>query len=211
MKIVKILIILLLAFPLNGKTNNNSNDSVTNNKDSLCNNKNINLIDTITNKVDVVLLDKITVINLQMDSIISNTVKYLTKESQIFFYITLMKQNDNIYIEITGVLNNNSIFEFNSKGKSDDNYLRPGTKIYGYLERENKDFYILSYPPPYDINNEDFEKLFQMTNEKINLKEEGYNEILIYENPIWLYKYEKHKIKLLKSINDKGFFIRPHG
>lgn len=167
------------------------------------------LLDTINEEKQdsIISLYKISTINIQIDSILSSIIRGLNMESKMFFYITMMKQDNDIYIEITGVLNNYGLFEFDLHERSNDNYLREGTKVYGCLRKHNKDFYVLSYPPPYDISIKDFKQLFKIDEEKIDLKRTGFSEVVIFENPMWLYLYSRDNISLLKSINDKNFFV----
>lgn len=157
---------------------------------------------------DSIILDKVIIVNDQLDSILLNTTQYLKEGAMISFYMVFFEHDNKIYFEITGYTPKNEFLEFKKKRIS-NGYLREGVDVYGYLEYNKHDLYILISPSPHNVKEENIKSFFKKTEEKKVIKEKNEDEIFIYKNPLWLYEYTDKRIILLKSINDKGYFTNP--
>lgn len=157
---------------------------------------------------DSVVLDKLIVIDNRIDSILFNTTKYLKKTSTISFYMVFFEYENKLYFEITGYTPKNEFLEF-KRNKGSIGYLRDGVDIYGCLEYNKYDFYILISPLPYALKKDNLKSFFRDAEEKKIIKEKEESDLFIQENPMWVYEITDKGIVLLKSINDKGYFSNP--
>jgi len=170
------------------------------------------LCNTLLNKgeniKDSIELDSLVLINKQLDSIIYKTTEYLKEETKMGFSITLMRQKDNLYLEIIEGVSNNNLFNYKAI-KSQKGYLWGGNKIYGYFKYKDWDFFVIENKPPNNPTVDDLNIFFDKTKEKKIVFEEKNESLYMFENPMWLYQHLTDRLVLLKSVNDKGFFTNP--
>ncbi len=170
----------------------------------------INLLENNTELKDnrnLIDLDKVVIIHPQLDSILIKMTKGLGRESNLCFYITIMKYEDRLYLEIFEDYPNNYLFEINNKG--DSLFQRLNRNIYGYAKYNNIDIYLLLYSNSYRPNEETLGNLICKTKEQITISQKPKDFYFTQENPMWLYEYFDGNINLIESVNDKGFFSNP--
>lgn len=146
-----------------------------------------------------VVLEQVILINNQLDSILNNTTKSLAKASELCFYITFMKCDNNFYFEIFEDYPNDYLFRV----------MKGSNKIYGHLKYKDWDFYILMYPEPCKPQDKDINSFVRKTGNRVIIEKKEQDFPFIQENPMWLYQYLDGNLVLVKSINDKGFYTNP--
>ncbi|PXV59421.1 hypothetical protein CLV62_13642 [Dysgonomonas alginatilytica] len=156
---------------------------------------------------DTIVLEQVVLVNNQLDSILKNTTKFSRKDFELYFYITFMKRDDDLYFEILEDYPNHYLFEIKKKAYS--LHQRESPKIYGYLKYKDWDFYILVYPTLCNPEDKYLDNFIYKTGNKLIIKKKDQDYPFVQENPMWLYQYLEGNIQLIKSINDKGFFTNP--
>lgn len=152
-------------------------------------------------------LDQTVIVSSQLDSILNRITTGLKKESNLCFYITFMKYDDKLYIEIFEDYPNNYLFDI--KNNRDSLSQRLNRLIYGYVKFNDIDVYLLLFPASFEPNKETLDSLICKTEDKIAIYRKPKEFHFLQENPMWLYEYSGRDINLIKSVNDKGFFTNP--
>ena len=170
------------------------------------------ICDTLLNKKEdfkeSIELDSLALINVQLDSILYKTTEYLKEGTKMGFSITLMRQGDDLYLEIIKGVSNSNLFSYKAI-KSPKGYLWGNNKIYGYFKYKDWDFYVVENKPPNNPTGDDFNIFFDKVSVKKIIFEEKNELPYMFENPMWVYQYLSDRLVLLKSVNDKGFFTKP--
>jgi len=151
-------------------------------------------------------LDNFILINMDLDSILCKITDYL--KTKAMFFITLMRQGDDLYLEIIKCFSNSDLFDYYKEIKSAEGYFWD-RKIYGYFKYKDCNFVVFEYAPPNNPTVDDFNLFFSKTSEKKIIFEEKNDLLYLYENPMWLYQYLSDRLVLLRSTNDKGFYTNP--
>ena len=147
-----------------------------------------------------VKLKNLTVVNNQMDSIMKNINKEKKGNYVSSYYLSLAKQNENLYIEIMNIDSHNNIINFAKRGVSSDNYLRKGVNILGCVVYNDSYFYVISFPKPNSAEEKDINCLFGSTDKDLIIKKERIDDSLFFiECPMRLYQYLDGKLHLLNS------------
>lgn len=160
----------------------------------------ISVLKKESTKNDSLKLDIVTISESNLDSIVSRITKKATKKSSIALFITLMKFEEDLYMEI--VCDYENLYLFVNRVKS----------TYGLLKYKDMNIYILLYPSPYTPSDCDLNCLFKKTNyNTVIYKKDPYGKgyYLNSENPTWLFKYRNKNFILIRSINDSGFYTNP--
>lgn len=150
-------------------------------------------------------LDQIVIKHIQLNSILMGLTKNLNKELNLCFYITLMKCDSILHMEIFEDYPNDYLFE--TKHKRGSLYKKMNREIYGYVKCDGIDVYFLLYPNPCKPNIEVLNNLIRKTKEKIIINRKTKKYYFTQENPMWLYQYFDNYFNLVESVNDKGFLL----
>ncbi len=147
-------------------------------------------------KNDCLKLDIVTINESKLDSIVSRITKKVADKSSIALYITLMKYEEDLYMEI--VCDYENLYLFVNRVKS----------TYGLLKYKDMNIYILLYPSPYTPSDCDLNCLFNKTNNNtVIYKKDPYGKgyYLNSENPIWLFKYRNKSFILIRSMGGSSY------
>ena len=161
----------------------------------------------LNDKEHSIELDSLALINIQLDSILYIITGYLNEKAM--FFTTLMREGDELYLEIIKCFSNNDLVSYYYEIKSSGGYIwNKNRKIYGYFKYKDCDFVVFGYAPPNTPTVNDFNMFFYNTLVKKIIFEEKDDFPHLYENPMWLYQCFPNKLVLLNSVNDKDFYTK---
>lgn len=170
----------------------------------------INLHDddfVFNNNRESISLNRTIIVHSQLDLVLKKITDGLKEDSNLCFYITFMKNEDKLYFEIFEDYPNDYLFDIRNDGGTLSQRLN--RKIYGYVKYNNIDIYLLLFPTSCEPTKDILENLICKTKDRIVIYRKPKEYHFVQENPMWLYEYFEGDIKLIKSVNDKGFFTNP--